>query len=400
VTKTTLPVQELMPTRDQSPPSWHILASEYPPQIGGVSGHTFVMATAFAERGDAVHVWCTPASGETPERHGVVVHRTFGSFTFADLRATGHALDEYPAPRRLIVQWVPHGFGWRGMNVAFCAWLWSRARRGDRIELIVHEPFMPMDGPIKHVPLGLAQRAMAAILLRAASSVWVTTPAWIDRLRPYSPFRMLALRWIPVPSTVPVTADGQAARQLRERFAESDLCLVGHFGFGGGQAVELLAAGLRAIAGHAGAHLVLIGRGSENLRTDLLSRVPHAAERLHVTGDLSPKDVSAWLSACDFLLQPYPDGVTTRRTTTVTALAHGIPVLTTSGPLSEAMWGESAAVALSPVGNPEGFALATKRLLKSAAERTRLKFAGRALYRARFDINRMIDQLRSPDPSI
>ncbi|MGE5815308.1 MAG: glycosyltransferase family 4 protein [Acidobacteriota bacterium] len=353
------------------------------------------MANAFAARGDLVHVWCTPAEGESPQQAGVTVHRTFGEFATKDLRATGRALDEFQAPRRLIVQWVPHGFGWKGMNLAFCAWLWNRSRRGDRVELIVHEPFMPLEGPVRHMAIGVVQRAMAAILLRAASDVWVTTPAWIDRLRPYSPFRMLALRWIPVPSTVPVTNDGQAARRLREGVAESGLCLVGHFGFGGGQAVELLAAAFRAIASQPGGHLVLIGRGSEALRTDLLERVPDAADRLHVTGELSSKEISAWLSACDFLLQPYPDGVTTRRTTTVTALAHGTPVLTTSGPLTEAMWGESAAVALSPVGNPEGFAIATRRLMKSAAERTRLKFAGRALYRVRFDIDRMIDQLRS-----
>jgi glycosyltransferase involved in cell wall biosynthesis len=385
-----------MPTRDQSPNTWHILASEYPPQIGGVGDHSFAMATALAASGDVVHVWCTPASGESVEQSGVTVHRTFGTFSTKDLGRTARALDEYQAPRRLIVQWVPHGFGWRGMNLAFCGWLWTRARRGDRVELVVHEPFMPLEGPIKHVALGLVQRAMAAILLRAASDVWVTTPAWIDRLRPFSPFRMLALRWIPVPSTVPVTNDVQTARQLRDRVSTSGLCLVGHFGFGGGQAVDLLAAALQAITVHPGAHLVLIGRGSEALRAELLARVPEAADRLIVTGELSARDVSSWLTACDFLLQPYPDGVTTRRTTTVTALAHGTPVLTTSGPLTEPMWGESGAVALSPVDNPQGFAVATKRLLKSAAERTRLKFAGRALYRARFDINLMIDQLRSP----
>lgn len=388
-----------MSTPVEGPLSWHILASEYPPQIGGVGDHTSAMATAFAARGDTVHVWCPPAAGDAPEQPGVTVHRTFGEFASADLRATGRALDACPAPRRLIVQWVPHGFGCRAMNVAFCVWLWNRARRGDRVELIVHEPFMPLDGPMRHVALGVVQRAMAAILLRAASDVWVTTPAWIDRLRPYSPFKMLALRWIPVPSTVPVTGDSQAARHLRERFTADGLCLVGHFGFGGGQALDLLSAGFEVIAASAGAHLVLIGRGSEDLRADLIARVPGGADRLHVTGELSAKDISSWLSACDFVLQPYPDGVTTRRTTTVTALAHGIPVLTTSGPLTEPMWAESGAVALSPVSNPEGFGVATRRLLKSANERTRLKFAGRALYRTRFDIERMIDQLRSAGES-
>lgn len=383
----------------QDSQTWHVIASEYPPQIGGVGAHTHALTSALAARGDQVHVWCTPAEGTAPETAGVTIHRTLGELGGSDLRATGRALDEFPAPRRLIVQWAPSGFGWRGMNLPFCLWLWSRRRGGDRIELIVHEPFVSLEGPIQHVVAGLVQRAMAAVLLRAASDVWVTTPAWIDRLRPYSPFRMLALRWIPVPSTVPVIGDGQSARQHRERFSEPGLCLVGHFGFGGAQALDLLVAGFRAIAAHPGAHLVLIGRGTEDLRADLLAQVPEGASRLHVTGELDPRDVSSWLTACDFLLQPYPDGVTTRRTTTVTALAHGVPVLTTSGPLTEALWAESAAVALSPAGNPEGFGVATRRLLKSAAERTRLKFAGRALYRIRFDIDRMIDQLREAGAS-
>lgn len=386
-------------TPDQKPRIWHILASEYPPQIGGVSDHSFAMANAFSARGDQVHVWCTPAAGDSPAQAGVTVHRTFGEFAGADLRATGRGLDDFPSPRRLIVQWVPHGFGWKGMNLAFCAWLWNRSRRGDRVELIVHEPFMPLEGPVHHVALGVVQRAMAAILLRAASDVWVTTPGWIDRLRPYSPFRMLPLRWIPVPSTVPVTNDGQLARRLREKLGGGGRTLVGHFGFGGAQSVELLAAAFRVIAKDPGAQLVLIGRGSEALHADLLERVPEAAGCLHVTGELDSSDVSAWLSACDFLLQPYPDGVTTRRTTTVTALAHGTPVLTTLGALTEPMWGESAAVALSTAGDAEAYAMAARRLLNSPAERTRLKFAGRTLYRARFDIDRMIDQLRSASES-
>ncbi len=377
--------------------SWHILTSEYPPQIGGVSDHTYAMAGAFGARGESVHVWCppAPADGPTPELAGVAVHRTFGRFAPRDLRETGRALDACPAPRRLIVQWVPHGFGWRAMNIGFCAWLWNRARKGDRVELVVHEPFMPLDGPIRHVALGIVQRAMAAILLRAAADVWVTTPAWIDRLRPYSPFRMLPFRWIPVPSTIPVVNDVQRARQLREHFTDPALCLAGHFGFGGGQAIELLAAAFQAIAEQPGGHLVLIGRGGEEVREELLARVPDGASRLHVTGELGTGEISSWLSACDLVVQPYPDGVTTRRTTTVTALAHGVPVVTTSGALTEAMWGESSAVALAPASDPVSFAAATRRLMKSAAERTRLRFAGRALYRARFDIDRMIDQLRS-----
>ena len=70
-------------------------------------------------------------------RAGIVVHPDLGRFGPRDLERVGRLLDELDPPRRLIVQWVPHGYGRRAMNVGFCAWLWKRARQGDRIELMV-----------------------------------------------------------------------------------------------------------------------------------------------------------------------------------------------------------------------------------------------------------------------
>ena len=37
------------------------------------------------------------------------------------------------APRRLFVQWVPHGFGYKSLNMPFCLWVWRRARGGDSV---------------------------------------------------------------------------------------------------------------------------------------------------------------------------------------------------------------------------------------------------------------------------
>src|SRR6185503_16674955 len=107
---------------------WHLITSEYPPQIGGVSDYTYLVGSALAAAGDEVHVWCPPSDGETPASQGVAVHREFGRFAPADLSRAGRLLDQFPAPRRLLVQWVPHGYGYRSMNIAFCLWLWKRAK--------------------------------------------------------------------------------------------------------------------------------------------------------------------------------------------------------------------------------------------------------------------------------
>src|SRR6185295_19114886 len=118
--------------------------SEYPPQPGGVSDYTKLIANGLAAAGDEVHVWCpAPEDSETSDAENgtgdsgaVRVHRDFGRFAPADLRRAGQGLDKFPAPRRLLVQWVPQGYGYRSLNLPFCLWLWHRARFiKDRVEV-------------------------------------------------------------------------------------------------------------------------------------------------------------------------------------------------------------------------------------------------------------------------
>ena len=44
---------------------WHLVTSEYPPDIGGVSDYTAQLARALAGAGDEVHVWC-PGEARPP----------------------------------------------------------------------------------------------------------------------------------------------------------------------------------------------------------------------------------------------------------------------------------------------------------------------------------------------
>jgi glycosyltransferase involved in cell wall biosynthesis len=84
------------------------------------------------------------------------------------------------------------------------------------------------------------------------------------------------------------------------------------------------------------------------------------------------------------LLQPYVDGVSGRRTTTISALEHGIPVATTFGALSEPFWKDSRAVAVVPSEKPQLLARATEQLLL-AERHAEAQSAAVALYLARFE---------------
>ena len=376
---------------------WHLITSEYPPQIGGVSDYTYMVGSGLAAAGDSVHVWCPPVAGVTPDATGVTVHRELGGFGPSDLRRATALLDQFPAPRRLLVQWVPHGYGYRSMNVRFCLWLWKRARFDhDNVELMVHEPFLPFrEGSWKQDGAALVHRVMTIILLDAVKRVWTSIPAWQSRLRPYAPGRDIKFGWLPIPSTIPVIDNAQATQSTRMRYAPDGNFLVAHFGTYGRHIKETFMNLLPKLHGdYPNVSALLLGRGGEALRDDLIRRDVNLAARVHATGQLSAADLSIHLSACDLMIQPYPDGVSSRRTSAMVGLSHGLPIITTSGHNTEPLWAESRAVALTQAGDTNSLLESIKRLIADARERDRLGKAARLLYDNRFHVRHTIAALR------
>ena len=122
----------------------HLITCEYPPVMGGVSEHSRVLAEAAVAEGYDVEVWTRDEGHEHPEVFAF--DRSSAIFRARRSAARMRRSNAFAPPRRLVVQWVPHGYGRRGLNVAFTRWLRRRARAGDRIDLIVHEPFMDFFG--------------------------------------------------------------------------------------------------------------------------------------------------------------------------------------------------------------------------------------------------------------
>jgi predicted O-linked N-acetylglucosamine transferase (SPINDLY family) len=78
------------------------------------------------------------------------------------------------------------------------------------------------------------------------------------------------------------------------------------------------------------------------------------------------------------------DGVSGRRTTTISALEHGVPVVTTFGRFSEPFWRETSAVETIAAGTPALLAGAVERLLEPRRN-AEARSAAVALYAVRFD---------------
>jgi glycosyltransferase involved in cell wall biosynthesis len=373
---------------------WVIITGEYPPQTGGVSDYTRILARALAASGDEVHVWA-PAYVEQPaDEAGVVLHRLRRGFGIAGLRQLGRELDGLPGPYRILIQYVPHAFGWKAMNVPFCCWLWLRRRTP--IWVMFHEVVFPLDRSqaLRHNVLGVATRVMARLLIRSSEKIFLSTPAWNPLVR--SAGRLgKQIEWLPVPSNLGEVSDPLAVREQRTKLAGPQGILVGHFGTYGLHLRKILCAILpKLLNADPNRRVLLLGRGSESFLEELAGSDAVMRNRITALDGVSSNVASASLAACDLVVQPYQDGISTRRGSAMAALAMGVPIVTNEGFLSEPLWRESGVVRLVSGNSPESFVDAVEDLLYADDLRAALSSASRAFYRAHFAVERTLSKLR------
>ena len=369
--------------------NWHIITCEYPPQVGGVSDYTKLLAREMRRAGDEVQVWAPAfASAEEPN-----VHRDLGAFLSRDLRHADEILDRTPKPRTLLLQWVPHGYGKRGVNLGFARWITARVRGGDRLYVMVHEPFLPYRGPWKHRLVSLLQRRMLRELQYSATRVFMSIPAWEAHLQPYARPPM-KFEWLPIPATIDSSTDPQRVAQIRASHG-NDL-MVGHLGTYSAELRPLVGpAMLKVLRDVPNAHSLLLGNRSDAFAAELRAQWPEFADRIHGEGLLSGSDLANHIAAFDLALQPFPDGLTTRRTSLMNVISRGVPVVSNLGHLTEQLWSDSQAVALASTSEPTQVAVLAAQLLHDENARRQLGAAGRGLYISRFDWPNIIATLRS-----
>ena len=75
-------------------------------------------------------------------------------------------------------------------------------------------------------------------------------------------------------------------------------------------------------------------------------------------------------------------------------LALGIPVITTTGSLTESLWAETRAVSLVGVDDAQALTVEALRLLSDNAARRALGARGQDVYRQHFDLRHIIGALR------
>jgi glycosyltransferase involved in cell wall biosynthesis len=261
--------------------------------------------------------------------------------------------------------------------------------------VMFHEVAYPFEAgqPLKLRARALETHLYAWGLERRADRVLVSTPACERALTRLS-VRPKPAVWLPIPSNLPTSLPSFERRRVLESYGlDPERPVVGHFSSFGGRVAEMLEPALAQIlALHDTAQILLIGTGSVAF-AERFGRVrrDHAA-RVRVAGRLEELAAAEAIAASDLLICPFPDGVTSRRTSVMAALALGKAVVTNFGPNSETLFRRERPVEL--VERPEELAAAVVALLGDPERRERLGQRAREIYDQRFALERVVAVLR------
>ena len=359
-------------------PAWCLITPEYPPSLGGVADYTRLMAIHLAAAGEQVTV-LAPSGPESADDAGVRVAKVLGGFGPMGWWSGGRVLATLPRSRRLFLQWVPHGYGFKSLNLFLPLWLiWRVMIRRDQLWIMVHEPFLSFANSVRQRLAACIHRGMVWTLLRLATRAFAGNRTWIAALEPWRP-RRLTVEWLPVPSNVPVVKNPTATAVIRHQAAGPD-GLVGHFGTYGAHTRGVLEEPLRLLLEREpGVNALLLGKNGDLFRAEFLQANPHLANRITAPGTMPLEQISIHLAAIDVMLQAYTGGISTRNTSLMACLEHNLATTATTGHVTDPQWSEWRAVELIPLERAAEMAGIASRLLHDPIERAALASRGRDL---------------------
>ncbi len=366
-----------------------LISGEFPPMQGGVSDYTQEIGAALADLGHAVTVFTAARAAGLAQRRGCRVFAEQADWGWGLWRRAG-AFFAAQRPDIVNIQYQTAAYAMRPA-INFLPWRMGRAGAArPRFVVTFHDLLIPFlfrgAGPLRPwVTSWLARTADGVIATNEEDDADLAVRA-----------ARTPRRLIPIGSNIsgrlPAGYD-RAAWRARWGIGPEETALV-YFGFlnqsKGGEELITALARLRD-AGRAVRLLMVGGKvGASDptnraylARVEALIAASDIGSRIVWTDYLPAEEVSATLRAADIAVQPYRDGVSTRRGALLAALTHAMPIVTTQPRVPSAHFRDGENMLLTPAGDAAALAAAIVRLADAPALRERLG-AGAAALAARF----------------
>jgi glycosyltransferase involved in cell wall biosynthesis len=297
-----------------------------------------------------------------------------------DLRLSWRGAASWADADAVVLQYSPFNFGRWGFAPRLPAELLALRSKADRpaLAVMVHEPYVPMDS-WRGALMGAWQRFQLTAVRLGADAVFASIDTWASRLARQRPRR--PTRHLPVASNLPDMRSRRAEARARLGIEEGTLVLSalggGHPSWLGGYVAEAA----NAVAARGGPVRLLCMGADAPAPPGLGAEVD-----VYRPGRVEAGELSEALAASDLFLAPLIDGVSTRRGSMMAALQHGLPIVGTAGPLTDAILRRpGSGLSLTAVGDRGAFAAAVLALSADADARESSGAASRRLYERNFD---------------
>jgi glycosyltransferase involved in cell wall biosynthesis len=352
-----------------------------------------VLAAAPSGKADGIHEYTRRLVATLRDRTDVEVSCENPRETPLNRPSVRGEIDDWNPRPTLLLQYNPFNFGRWGFAPWLPAKLWRLKRSNPRpkIALMVHEMYYPITD-WRSALMGGWQRVQFFAVRVLSDVVFTSVSPWAKALESHRPRR--PVHHLPVGSNLPDMRHARAARREQLGIKDDAIALAA---FGTGHPSRLLdyvadAANEVASQGH---ETVLLNLG---FNTPDVSVSP--AVRVVTPGHLEEEAISGHLAAADIYLAPFTDGVSTRRTTVMAALQHGLSIVGTDGHNTDDMLRASThGMRLTPVGDRAAFSRTVRELADDPDARAELARGARTLYEEEFDWSVVCDRLLAQLPS-
>lgn len=355
----------------------YLINSTFPPQISGVGDHTAYLATELAK---ILEVKVLVATGEVDTFPQFQVEPIFNHLKPQSFFSIIKFILADP-PDWVILQYDPFGYGTKfGLNpyIPLAINILKRICPQVKIGVIIHELFIHIDN-WKRAVLSEVLKAQLWLVTSSADTIFTVIEPWVSILTSWFPNKII--QHLPVSSNIPqVYTDRDKVRA--KLGIPSQTIVLGLFGRI--QRVRRLDHIIKAVnqTREAGFEVVVMYIGHDAVGAKLgLSDVPLLSE-----GPFPPEEVSRRFAAMDIYLVPINEGVSTRNTSFMTGLQHGIPTVATLGLSTDSMLRREQGKSLFLVDakEPDDFARAVLELASNPLQRELLSDGAKQLFSREF----------------
>jgi glycosyltransferase involved in cell wall biosynthesis len=364
-----------------------MIAGKFPPQQCGIGDHTYKLASRLSDLGHRVSVLCSVSNaakdGVRDHHNNIEAIREVSSWDFRNVKRILNIVQE-KAVDVLHIQYQATSFDQHPMMTLLpLLVLWKSFRLKTKVKIVVtmHE----FAGPSKSLLPDSARRFWLLPLLMFSHAAVVSNERDLSYIRKI-PILRSKVRLIPLGSNIEAREKSQADKFIiRKKLGldDGEILLV-RFGFVDRIRVRqldiLLDALTRLCERGYKLKMLFVGGEDSDSRAEMmtLARSVGMEDRLLWTGFCPSEDVSSYLASADIGAFPFSDGANQKRTSLLSAMTFGLPVVSTENGFAS-VFVHRENILLVPPSDPVSLADAIEELISKKDLREQLSANAKAL---------------------